>query len=226
MSHHAHSLVHVTVTEDDEGRLPAQLQRNLFQVADGTAAGTQSCRAGRRLDRRRRKDKDFGRVATGRTSSWSVCRWAWSRWSPACGCQGGRTDAVPPCRLQGETSDASVCFSTKLFAVAESYRRALCWPLRDDFLVLEVSLFLLWKFNQHQMLHGYKVVYLTCILFSRVMIPTVKWWWARRRQVYRENSNRIFSKLGDLSSELQGNDLLNPGIWEKITLTTRKSSYN
>lgn len=38
--------------------------------------------------------------SSGHTSSWSVCRSAWSRWSPACGCQGGRTNAVPPCRLQ------------------------------------------------------------------------------------------------------------------------------
>lgn len=36
-SHHANSLVHVTVTEDDKRRLPAQLQRNLLQVTDSTA---------------------------------------------------------------------------------------------------------------------------------------------------------------------------------------------
>lgn len=35
--HHAHGLVHVTVTENDERGLPAQLQRNLLQVAEGTA---------------------------------------------------------------------------------------------------------------------------------------------------------------------------------------------
>lgn len=38
VSHHSHSLIHVTVTEDDERRLPTQLQRNLLQVADCTAA--------------------------------------------------------------------------------------------------------------------------------------------------------------------------------------------
>lgn len=38
LSHHAHSLVHVTVAEDDEWRLPSQLQRNLLQVTQRTAA--------------------------------------------------------------------------------------------------------------------------------------------------------------------------------------------
>lgn len=38
VSYHSHSLIHVTVTEDDEWRLPAQLQRNLLQVAHCTAA--------------------------------------------------------------------------------------------------------------------------------------------------------------------------------------------
>lgn len=38
VSYHSHSFIHVTVTEDDEWRLPAQLQRNLLQVADCTAA--------------------------------------------------------------------------------------------------------------------------------------------------------------------------------------------
>lgn len=89
-----------------------------------------------------------------------------------------RCPTMPP--AGGDKWCVRVCFSTELFAVAESYGRALRWPLRDDFLVLEVSLFLLWKFNQHQMLHGYEVMYLTCILFSCVMIPFVKWWWVRR----------------------------------------------
>lgn len=38
VSYHSHSLIHVTVTENDEWRLPAELQRNLLQVADCTAA--------------------------------------------------------------------------------------------------------------------------------------------------------------------------------------------
>lgn len=38
LSHHANSLVHVTVAEDDERRLSSQLQRHLLQVTDGTAA--------------------------------------------------------------------------------------------------------------------------------------------------------------------------------------------
>ena len=37
IAHHAHSLVHVTVAEDDEGGFPAQLQRHLLQVTDRTA---------------------------------------------------------------------------------------------------------------------------------------------------------------------------------------------
>ena len=38
VSHHADGLVHVTVAEDDERRLPSQLQRHLLQVAQRTAA--------------------------------------------------------------------------------------------------------------------------------------------------------------------------------------------
>lgn len=38
LSHHANSLVHVTVAEDDERRLSSQLQRHLLQVTDGAAA--------------------------------------------------------------------------------------------------------------------------------------------------------------------------------------------
>lgn len=37
MTHHADGLVHVTVVEDDERRLPSQLQRNLLQVTERTA---------------------------------------------------------------------------------------------------------------------------------------------------------------------------------------------
>lgn len=38
-THHAHSLVHVTVAEDDERRLSPKLQRDLLHVADSTASG-------------------------------------------------------------------------------------------------------------------------------------------------------------------------------------------
>lgn len=51
VAHHAHGLVHVTVAEDDEGRLPTQLQGNLLQVADGAAAGRQERQSRRVIGR-------------------------------------------------------------------------------------------------------------------------------------------------------------------------------
>lgn len=35
--HHANSLIHVAVTEDEEGGLPPELQRNFLQITDCTA---------------------------------------------------------------------------------------------------------------------------------------------------------------------------------------------
>lgn len=49
LPHHADGLVHVTVTEDDERGFPAQLQRNLLQVAERAAEDPQIKRISKQL---------------------------------------------------------------------------------------------------------------------------------------------------------------------------------
>lgn len=39
LSHHLHGLIEVTVSKDDKGRLPAQLQGDFLHITQGTAVG-------------------------------------------------------------------------------------------------------------------------------------------------------------------------------------------
>lgn len=94
--YHAHSLVHVAVTEDEERGLSSKFQGDFLHVANRTALAD-------------KKKNDIATVALIRqlslaslTFSWCVFQFPWSLWSPVYVHQDGQTGADPPERLQGQ----------------------------------------------------------------------------------------------------------------------------